>query len=125
METEQQEDETLLLRHKLNTMLESKDGDQDIDSENKDDKKLIDDMKNQLNEVEEDIQLALMSEDEAREHLLGKIDSIQGFLASITDDGGRTGLPCSRAHTLMKNAFWLPFLRRLVCSRLDVIFLKT
>lgn len=82
VETEQQEDETVLLRHKLKMMMKSnEDGgneDRGLDSsQRKNQKKLIESMKKQLNDVEEDIELALMTENEARDYLLGNIDSVQ------------------------------------------------
>lgn len=77
-EMEQQEDETVLFRHKLKMrIMESKDDAQVDRSALKTGKKHIENMKKQLNEMEEDIQVAVMTEDDAREHLIGKIDSIQ------------------------------------------------
>lgn len=68
VETEQQEDETVVLRHKLQAMMMN---------DSSDEKNLAEGMKKQLTEVEEDIGLALMKDNEARDHLLRKIDSVQ------------------------------------------------
>lgn len=68
VETEQQEDETVVLRHKLQAMMKN-------DSSDK--KNRAEGMKKQLTEVEEDVRLALMKDNEARDHLLRKIDSVQ------------------------------------------------
>ena len=78
-EIEQQEDETVLLRHKLKMMKSNEGGvvDHDTDSSS---------MKKKLNEVEEDIELALMTDNEARDHLLGKIDSVQLNTMELEDE---------------------------------------
>jgi hypothetical protein len=67
-ETEQQEDDIVLIRHKLRTM-ES--------TEYRKERKRVEGMKKQLKQVDEDIILAKMNDDEAREHLLGKIVGFQ------------------------------------------------
>lgn len=82
VETEQQEDETVLLRHKLKMIMmkSNEDGvaDRDIDaSEHMNVKDGVESLRKRLSEVEEDIELALMTDDKARDHLLGKIDSAQ------------------------------------------------
>ncbi len=78
-ETEQQEDETVLLRHKLKMMKSTEGGvvDHDTDSSS---------MKKKLNEVEEGIELALMTDNEARDHLLSKIDSVQLNTMELEDE---------------------------------------
>lgn len=63
-ETEQQEDDIVLLRHKVKTI--------DGDGGNH-----IDRMKKELEQVEEDIRIVLMTDDKAREYLLSKIVDMQ------------------------------------------------
>ena len=67
-ETGQQEDDIVLIRHKLRTM-ES--------NEYRKEKKRMEGMKKQLEQVDEDIKLAQMDDDEAQERLLGKIVGFQ------------------------------------------------
>ena len=67
-ETEQQEDDIVLIRHKLRTM-ES--------NEYRKERKRMEGMKKQLEHVDEDIKLAQMDDDEAQECLLGKIVGFQ------------------------------------------------
>jgi len=67
-ETEQQEDDIVLIRHKLRTM-ES--------NEYRKEMKRVEGMKKQLEQVDEDVKLAQMDDDEARERLLGKIVGFQ------------------------------------------------
>ncbi|KAL7441411.1 hypothetical protein ACHAXH_009085, partial [Discostella pseudostelligera] len=91
VETEQREDETVLLRHKLTMMMKSNEdeGDDDRDhdsSQRKNQKKLIESMKKQLNDAEEDIELALMTNNEARDYLLGKIDSVQSNTKELEEE---------------------------------------
>ncbi len=87
-ETEQQEDETVLLRHKVKRMMmKSNEGgvdDHDTDSSNHKNEKAS--MKKKLTEVEEDIELALMTDNEARDHLLGKIDSVELNIMELEDE---------------------------------------
>ena len=78
-EIEQQEDETVLLRHKLKMMKSNEGGVVDHDTGSSS-------MKKKLNEVEEDIELALMTDNEARDHLLGKIDSVQLNTMELEDE---------------------------------------
>ena len=69
-ETTQEEDDTLMMQHKIKMM--------DMNnSQNKEDKARIDALKREIEQVEEDIQLAGMTKDEAREHLLGKLYDAQ------------------------------------------------
>lgn len=68
-ETEQQEDDIVLLRHKVKTI--------DGDSGNQSILKRVDRMKKELVQVEEDIRIVLMTNDEAREYLLSKIVDMQ------------------------------------------------
>jgi structural maintenance of chromosome 4 len=67
-ETERQEDDIVLISHKLRR-LES--------NEYRKEKKRVEGMKKQLEQVDEDITLAQMTDDEARERLLGKIVGFQ------------------------------------------------
>lgn len=68
-ETEQQEDDIVLLRHKVKTI--------DGDGSNQSILKRVDRMKKELEQVEEDIRILLMTDDEAREYLLSKIVDMQ------------------------------------------------
>jgi hypothetical protein len=63
------------------------DEDRDLDSsQRKNQKKLIESMKKQLNDAEEDIELALMTDNEARDYLLGKIDSVQSNTKELEEE---------------------------------------
>jgi hypothetical protein len=73
-EMEQQEDDIVLIRHKLRTMELN---DQGLGSQCLKKKKHVEDMKKLLEQVGEDIKLAQMADDEARECLLGKIVGLQ------------------------------------------------
>jgi hypothetical protein len=73
-EMEQQEDDIVLIRHKLRTMELN---DQGLGSQCLKKKKHVGNMKKLLEQVGEDIKLAQMADDEARECLLGKIVGLQ------------------------------------------------
>lgn len=73
-EMEQQEDDIVLIRHKLRTMELN---DQGLGSQCLKKKKHVENMKKLLEQVGEDIKLAQMADDEARECLLGKIVGLQ------------------------------------------------
>mmetsp|Transcript_19820 Transcript_19820/g.47610 ORF Transcript_19820/g.47610 Transcript_19820/m.47610 type:complete len:318 (+) Transcript_19820:125-1078(+) len=71
-ETKQQEDDIVLMGHKFRMMESNPDNYQYMQE-----KRRVDDLKNQMALVDDEILLAPMTEDESREHLLGKICGIR------------------------------------------------
>ena len=68
-ETKGQEDDMLLLKHKLRTM--------DDNTQYEEDKKQIEDFKKEVEQVEDEIKLLSMNDAEAHKHLMHKLGSIQ------------------------------------------------
>ena len=62
--------------HKIK-MMEFNSNGQGFHSQYKEENNRVEDLKKLLEQVEDDMQLALMSEDEAHEHLLGKVHGVQ------------------------------------------------
>ena len=94
-ETEQQEDDIVLLRHKVKT-IDGNGSDQSI--------KRVDRMKKELEQVEEDIRVVLMTDDEARKYLLSKIVDMQMSTKEHEDELSSLDSELQRLNLLQKVA---------------------
>ena len=95
-ETEQQEDDIVLLRHKAK-MIDGDGGDRSVF-------KRVDKMKKELEQVEEDTRIVLMTDDEAREYLLTKIVDMQMSTKEHEDELSLLDREMQRLNQLQKVA---------------------
>jgi len=100
-ETKQEEDDILLMRHKIK-MMESNSNSQGFHTEYNEEKSRVESLKKQLEKVEDDIKMSLMSEDEAREHLLGKVLDTQYHIKKMEAESSRMQSEVKVLHEMQK-----------------------
>lgn len=95
-ETKQEEDDVILIRHKIKTMDPSNNG------QGKEQKSRAKSLKKQLEEVEDKLLLAHMNEDEAREHLLNKVLDDRCHAKELATESSRMQSEIQALHEVQK-----------------------
>ena len=85
-ETRGQEDDILLMRHKIKTMDADDGPGHGFRARYAEEKRRAEDLEERLERVEQDIRLAPMTEDEARDHLQGKLRGVQCQTEKFEDE---------------------------------------